>query len=139
MSLIEWNPFRERGRELADYFGGFPSRLFAEASVPKVDIFQTEKEVIVKAEIPGVSKDNLNVVVDEDAIRLSGQNKKDEVFTDENVYRRERYYGTFSRTIPLPVEVKTEETKAEYRDGILTITAPKREPFKMKGRRLDIQ
>ena len=112
MSLIEWNPFRERGRELIDYFEGFPSRFFAEANMPRVDIYQTEKDVIVKAEIPGVTKENLNVIVDENSIKLSGQSKRDEVFSDENVYRKERYYGSFSRTVPLPVEVRTEEAKA---------------------------
>ncbi len=107
--------------------------------MPRVDIYQTEKDVIVKAEIPGVTKENLNVIVDENSIKLSGQSKRDEVFSDENVYRKERYYGSFSRTIPLPVEVRTEEAKAEYRDGILSITVPKLEPSKAKGRRLDIQ
>jgi HSP20 family protein len=58
---------------------------------------------------------------------------------DENTYRSERFYGSFSRTIPLPVEVKPENARAEYKDGILSITVPKVESSKMKSRRIDIQ
>jgi len=106
---------------------------------PRVDVYQTEKDVIVKAEIPGVSKEDLNVYIDENMIRLSGQTKRDEEYKDDNIYRSERYYGSFSRTIPLPVEVKSEKASAEYRDGILKISVPKAEPGKIKGRRIDIQ
>lgn len=139
MSLIEWNPFRERIRELGDFWGRFPSRFFDEAFGPKVDVYQTEDEVILKAEIPGVSKENLSVIVNENSIRLSGQNKRDEVFKEENVYRRERYFGSFSREISLPAEIKPEEARAECRDGILTVTAPKVEPSRARGRKLEIQ
>ena len=94
---------------------------------------------MVKAEIPGVSKDDLNLYVDENSIKLTGQSKKESEFKEENVYRTERYYGSFSRTIQLPVEVKSEKAKAEYKDGILSIVVPKLEPSKPKGRRIDIQ
>jgi HSP20 family protein len=70
---------------------------------------------------------------------LSGKSKKDNEYKDENVYRTERFYGSFSRTIPLPVEVKSDEAKAEYRDGILSIFVPKVEQAKMKGKRIDVQ
>ncbi|NLU27894.1 MAG: Hsp20/alpha crystallin family protein, partial [Hungateiclostridium thermocellum] len=55
-----------------------------------------------------------------------------------HIYRTERYYGSFSRTIPLPVEVKSEQAKAEYKDGILTVTVPKVETTQMKGKKIDI-
>ncbi|AUS95379.1 heat-shock protein Hsp20 [Clostridium thermosuccinogenes] len=140
MSLIPWNPFREMdniGREMSNFFD-FPSKLFS-GSPPRVDVYQTEKDVIVKAEIPGVSKEDLNLYIDDNSIRLSGQTKKEKELKDENVYRSERYYGSFSRTIPLPVEVKSEEAKAEYKDGILSIIIPKVEPSKTRGRKIDIQ
>jgi len=140
MSLIPWNPFREMdniGREMSNFFD-FPSKLFSGSS-PRVDVYQTEKDVIVKAEIPGVSKEDLNLYIDDNSIRLSGQTKKEKELKDENVYRSERYYGSFSRTIPLPVEVKSEEAKAEYKDGILSIIIPKVEPSKTRGRKIDIQ
>ena len=105
----------------------------------RADVYQTEKDVIVKAEIPGISKEDLEVYIDEDSIRLSGQSKRDKEYKDENIYRTERYYGSFSRTIPLPMEVKTEQASAEYKDGILSITVPKAEPSKLKGKRINIQ
>jgi len=76
--------------------------------------------------------------VDENSVRLSGQSKRDKEYNDENIYRTERYYGSFSRTIPLPAEVKPEQAKAEYKDGILSITVPKAEPAKSRGKRIDI-
>lgn len=142
MSLVPWNPFREIddiGREMSRFFDFFPSRLWGGMSSPRVDVYQTENDVIVKAEIPGVSKEDLNLYIDENSIRLSGQSRRENEFKDENVYRTERYYGSFSRVIPLPVEVKSEQAKAEYKDGILSITVPKVEPSKFKGRRINIQ
>lgn len=141
MALVPWNPFREidnYSRELSNFFD-YPSRFFSGISGPRVDVYQTENEVVVKAEIPGVSKEDMDIYIDEGTIKLSGQTKKENEFKDENAYRTERYYGSFSRTIPLPVEVKYEEAKAEYRDGILSIKVPKAEPSRAKGRKIDIQ
>ncbi|MGE5613570.1 MAG: Hsp20/alpha crystallin family protein [Bacillota bacterium] len=141
MALVPWNPFREVdniGREISSFFD-FPSRFFGGYNSPRVDVYQTENDVVVKAEIPGVSKEDLKLFIDDDSVRISGQTKKEKEFSDENVYRSERYYGSFSRTIPLPVEVKSENARAEYKDGILSITVPKSEPSKAKGRKIDIQ
>lgn len=142
MNLVPWNPFREVdniGKEMSTLLENSPLAFFGRAASPRVDVYQTEKDVMVKAEIPGVSKEDLNVYVDENSIRLAGQIKREQGFNNENMYRTERFYGSFSRTIPLPVEVKTEQAKAEYKDGILSIIVPKVEPTKMKGRQLDIQ
>jgi len=141
MGLVPWNPFRDMdniSREMSNWFD-FPSKIFGGASTPRVDVYQTESDVIVKAEIPGVAKEDLNVYIDEGTIKLSGQTRRENEFKDEDVYRAERYYGNFSRTIPLPAEVKSDKAKAEYKDGILTITVPKIEPSKGKGRKIDIQ
>lgn len=139
--MIEYNPFRD-----LDYFSKDMYSLlertpfkFLYGSGPKVDIYQTENQLVLKAELPGVAKEDLNIYVDENSIKLSGQTCKNKEFTEDNVYRTERYYGTFSRTLPLPVEIKPEETHAEYNDGILTITAPKMQTSNTKGRKLDIQ
>lgn len=142
MSLIEWNPFQDinhLGREMSGFFEHLPFRYPGSVSAPRVDVYQTEKEVIMKAEIPGVSREDLNVYVDENSIRISGQSKRNNEFKDEHVFRSERYYGSFSRTIPLPVEIKSDEVRAEYRDGILSIIAPKVELSKTRGKRIDIQ
>ena len=142
MSLIPWNPFRDMdniGREMSNFFENTPLAFLGRAASPRVDVYQTETDVIVKAEIPGVSKEDLNVYIDENSIRLAGQTKRDERYKDENMYRTERFYGSFSRTIPLPVAVKSDQAKAEYQEGVLSISVPKVEPTKLKGRRIDIQ
>ncbi|NLM26600.1 MAG: Hsp20/alpha crystallin family protein [Clostridiaceae bacterium] len=142
MSLIPWNPFREMdnfSKDVSNFFDFSPFRFFGGMNSLRADVYQTEKDVIVKAEIPGISKEDLEVYIDEDSIRLSGQSKRDKEYKDENIYRTERYYGSFSRTIPLPMEVKTEQASAEYKDGILSITVPKAEPSKLKGKRINIQ
>jgi len=141
MALIPWNPFREIDHIARDmnHFFDFPNNFLGGFSSPRVDVYQTDNDVIVKAEIPGVSKEDLNLYIDQNTIRLSGQTRKEKELKDENAYRTERYYGSFSRVIPLPVEVKSDQAKAEYKDGILSITIPKAEPTKNHGRKIDIQ
>jgi HSP20 family protein len=142
MSLVPWNPFREMdnwGREIANYMENMPFGFLSRTTSPRVDVYETDKDVVVKAEIPGVSKEDLNIFCDENSIRLSGQTRRDEEYTDENTHRSERFYGSFSRIVPLPAEVKTEQAKASYKDGILSITVPKMETSKMKGRKIDIR
>lgn len=141
MAIVPWNPFRDFdnvGREMSSYLD-FPSKVFGGLSSPRVDVYQTEKDVVVKAEIPGVSKEDLNLTIDDNSIRLSGQTKRENELKDENAFRAERFYGSFSRIIPLPVEVQSENAHAEYRDGILSVTIPKLEPSKTKSRKIDIQ
>lgn len=116
-----------------------PFRLLYDLNQPRIDVYQTDSDVIVKAEIPGVSKEDLNVYVDDNSIRFSGQSRRREEFKDENIYRSERSFGRFSRAIPLPVEIKSEQAKAEYQDGILSIIAPKTESAKTRGKRIEIQ
>lgn len=142
MSLVQWNPFREVDnftKDMWNMLDRFPfSRPFNLNGGPKIDIYETNDEIIMKAEIPGIDKKDLNVSVDENYIRLSGQIKRSNEFSDENIYHSERFYGNFSRTIPLPVGIKPDQTTAEYKDGILTITAPKQETSKKKEKRIDI-
>ena len=141
MSLVQWNPFKEMDNFSKDmqHFFEFSPFKFGGLNSPRVDLYQTESDVIVNAEIPGVSKEDLNIFIDENVLRLSGQTKRNQALKNEESYRTERYYGSFQRTIPLPVEVKSEQAKAEYKDGILSIHIPKVEPSKMKGKRIEIQ
>lgn len=139
MSLIPWNPFREVDRDMINFMENTPFGFFGKSTAPKVDVYENDDKIVVKAEIPGVSKEDLNIYVNENSIRLSGQTKKEKDFRDENAYHSERYFGSFSRTVPLPVEVKSEMATASYKDGILSISVPKAEPNKNKGRKIDIQ
>ena len=142
MSLVEWNPFRDMEffrNNLGALWENWPFRYFTGLTSPRVDVYQTDNDVVLKAEIPGIRKEDLNVYVDENSIRISGYSKRSNEFKDEHVLRSERYYGSFSRTIPLTVEVKADEARAEYKDGILTVTIPKVETTKIRGRKIDIQ
>jgi len=140
MSLISWNPFREVdsiSRDMETFFERSPFGFFSRATAPRVDVFETEKDVVVKAEIPGVSKEDLNVYVDENSIRLSGETKRD------TEYKMNIYTGlkditeAFQEQFP-SCRSKSEQAKAEYKDGILTVTVPKVETTQMKGKKIDI-
>lgn len=139
MSLVSWHPFRDIDRDMFKFVENAPFNLSVGNLSPRVDMYDTDDKIVVKAEIPGVSREDLNIYVDEKTIRLSGQTKREKEFNDENAYHSERYYGSFSRTIPLPVEVKYEEARASYKDGILSITLPKAQPAKNRGRKIEIQ
>jgi HSP20 family protein len=99
---------------------------------PVVDVFEKENEVIIKAEIPGLSKDDVEVNLTNSTLTISGEKKKEEEVKDRDYYRCERSFGSFSRTIELPAEVKTEEAKASFKDGLLEIHLPKTEAAKRK-------
>lgn len=136
MYLKPIEPFREFDRlrrQLDSLFS------YEEFERPRIDVIETEKEVKVKAEIPGISKDDLDIVVYDEEVRISGEFKKSDEYKDENLRRVERYYGSFSRVVPLPSEVKSEEAKADYKDGILTITIPKADVQSSRGKRIKLQ
>ena len=92
---------------------------------PKVDIIQEEKEIIVKADVPGVKKEDIQVTVTDDAITLKGETKTNTETKKENYFHSERFYGCFSRTLPLPAAVDPKKATAKFEDGVLTVTIPK--------------
>lgn len=151
MSLVRWEPFGEmrRMREqmnrlFDDFFTTRPSLLpilpwSGDAFSPSVDVYETEKEVVVKAELPGVRKEDLEIVTLEDALTIKGEVKSESEVNEEGYSRRERRYGGFTRTIPLPMSVKAEEAKAKFEDGVLEIRLPKREEAKVTGTKIQIQ
>jgi len=139
MALRRWEPFGglERLRDEMDrLFEDFlptrwlRSRPVARLRLPAVDLKETETEVILKADLPGVRKEDLNVEVTSDAVTLKGESTREKGEKGEGYYHRERSWGGFERTIPLPVEVKAEQAKAKYADGVLEITVPKTEAAK---------
>lgn len=104
-----------------------PAEQTAEVVVwsPRVDVYEKDNNVVIEAEIPGAKKEDIEVKVKDNAVIIRGEVKKEEEKKDENYYRRERFYGKLERVIPLPADVKIEEAKAEYQDGILKLTIPK--------------
>src|SRR5206468_2270511 len=92
---------------------------------PAVEVSDTPEAVIVKAQVPGVPKDKLQLTITEDALTLKGEMQEEEKKEDKDYYRREFHYGAFARTIPLPVPVQAEKATAALKDGLLEVTLPK--------------
>jgi HSP20 family protein len=99
---------------------------------PALDLYEDKDNVIVKAELPGMKKEEIEVSLHDGALSLSGERKSGEEFQDAETHRSERFVGRFQRTLTLPAEVQADQVKAQYQDGILTITLPKTEHAKPK-------
>ena len=97
---------------------------------PSVDVSETEAGFEVRAELPGVAKDDLHVSVKDNLLTLSGEKRQEKVDDTQNYRRVERRYGSFQRRFALPREVETDEIKAEFNDGVLTLFIPKPEAAK---------
>ena len=96
--------------------------------IPSINISETETDLIVQAEIPGVNPEDLDVSLVEDIMTIKGELREEIVRESENVHRIERRYGTFSRTLQLPCKVMIDDIKASYQKGILNIVMPKCKP-----------
>jgi HSP20 family protein len=107
-----------------------------EAWAPDVEVFQKDNELTIKADLPGLKKDEVTVDITDDAVTIQGERKHEQKEEREGYYRSERSYGSFYRVIPLPEGAISEEAKATFRNGVLEITMPA--PPTPKGRRLEI-
>jgi HSP20 family protein len=109
----------------------------AEMWAPQIDVFQKGDQLVVKADLPGLKKDDIRVDVTEDAVTIQGDRKSEHEEQREGYYQTERSYGSFSRVIPLPAGAMSDQAKATFRDGVLEITMPS-PPTATRGRRLEI-
>ena len=116
--LFEDTMSRTRGRE---------ERLGAGMWTPAVDIYETNEVVVVKAELPGLTKDQIGIEVKDGLLSLKGERKIEKNVKEENFHRIERAYGTFQRSFSLPASVDQERISASLKDGILELTLPKKE------------
>ena len=138
-SMIRWDPLAELTglrRAMNRSLYGRPSihvwrNADAGLGVP-VDVFETDTNVVVKAALPGLNPEDVEASVSDGVLTLKGETKADEKSEGENYYRREIRYGSFSRSIPMPVEVVGEKAEAEFKDGVLTVTLPKAEEARPK-------
>jgi HSP20 family protein len=101
-------------------------------------VFQRNNELIIKADLPGLTKDDVKVEVTEDSVTLQGERRTEREEERQGVYRSERTYGNFHRVIPLPEGAITEQAKAIFRDGVLEISMPAPPEQVNRGRRLEI-
>lgn len=110
-------------------FRDFPG--FGELS-PSVDIYEEEGEMVVKADLPGIAKDDLNVAITENALTITGEKRKEEKVDKKNYHRLERSCGSFSRSFRLPDNVDPDKAKASFKDGVLEVRLPKTRATKQK-------
>jgi HSP20 family protein len=105
---------------------------------PTVDIFEDGNDVVVKAELPGMKKDDIEVNINDDVITISGEKKSEEKVEKKDYYRLERTFGSFTRSLQLPAETQTDKAKASFRDGILEVRMPKTEAAVQKVKKIKV-
>ena len=139
MNLVKWNPAKEllslnRSLQslLNDDFFRFPALFSDEEKMwaPMVDIYEDEKEIVLKAELPEIDPKNVDIKLEDNSLTLKGERKYDKELKKENFYRLERSYGSFKRQFNLPSYVDKEKVKASYKNGVLKIQLPKKEEAK---------
>jgi len=116
-------------RRWPELLGGWP---YAEAA-PALDVYDDKDAVVVKAEVPGMEKDDVHVDISGDVLTVRGEKKKEEKIEEEDYYCRERAFGAFSRSIRLPVEVQGDKASATFKNGVLEMRLPKKEAAKRRS------
>ncbi len=148
MALIRWDPFREmsslqeRMNRLFSEFRGRPlwgeEEITQGAWAPPVDIYETPESLVLKAELPGLGREDISIEVKDSTLTLKGEKKIEKDVSEENYRRMERAYGSFQRAFTLPSNIQQDKVKAKFKDGILEITLPKVEEAKPKQIKVDV-
>ena len=99
---------------------------------PAMDVYEDKDNLYVRAELPGMKREDIDLSMHEGSLSISGERKSEENFKNSELYRAERFFGRFQRTVTLPTTVAVDKVKATYKDGILTVTLPKAEEAKPK-------
>jgi HSP20 family protein len=141
MSLIRWEPLREIDEFFREY-SPFLTRSRHDVKkewTPTANISETEKEYLIKAELPEVKKEDVKITLHNGAITISGERRREKEEQEANEIRIESFYGTFSRSFALPDNVDSTAIRAESKDGILRVHVPKKEMAKPKAIAIDVQ
>ena len=147
MAIVRWEPFsnlvtaqRDFDRLFKEAFNPFfgESELSTHTWAPPVDIYETENDIVLKAELPGVDPKDVEVRVEDSTLYMKGERKFEKEVKNENYHRVERSYGSFARSFSLPNSINAEKVKAEFKDGLLTLTLPKREEAKPRAIKIDV-
>lgn len=137
-NLTRWEPVREMMtlREAMDrlFDDAFtrPFNVSAVSAIPAIDLYQTADEVVVKAALPGLKTEDVQISVTGEVLTLRGEYKQEEEKKEATWHIREQRYGSFERSIMLPTDIQTDKAKADFENGILTISLPKAETVKPK-------
>lgn len=134
MAIIRWDPFREM-TQAQSQFSKLVDQVMGgrqESWLPAIDVFDTKDAVVLKAELAGMSPDDIHIEVEDNVLSVSGERRFEDKVDEDRYYRVERRFGSFQRSLALPQGMKPEDITASYEDGILTITVPKAEEEKPK-------
>ncbi len=153
--LMPWRPFSEMTRwerEMERMFGDFFARglrpfwdehrwpaLGTEIPAPAMDLYEEKDEIVVKAELPGMGKEDIEVNIDNHQLTIKGEKKKEEQVKEQDYYRSECSYGSFVRILDLPREVQVEKARASFKNGVLEIHLPKTEEAKKKEIKVKVE
>ena len=143
--LAKWSPFKEI-MDVRDDFDRLVDRIFNRdfdlwegGRVPAIDVYEEGDNIIVKAEVPGVKKEDISVSLNGDILTISGKSEEEKEVKKENFYRKEIRSGTFSRSITLPAQIDKDKVKASYKDGVLQLTLPKSPEEKKKEVKIKVE
>ena len=148
MPIVRWEPFRDLVTTQDRFnrlFNETFSQVFGDEGtasktwLPPVDIIEQENSLVLKAELPGIDPNDIEIRVEDNTLHMKGERKFEKDIKEENLHRVERSYGAFSRTFALPSSIDADKVQAEYKDGILTLTMPKREEAKPKTIKINTQ
>ncbi len=144
-TIARWEPFRgvttlqdQINRLFSDAFDRTGDESNLSAWAPAVDIYETEHELVVKADLPDVDPKDLDIRVENNILTIRGERKFEKKVNEENYLRMERSYGSFARSFTLSNTVDSEAIKAEYKNGVLTLSIPKREEAKPKQIKVNV-
>ena len=147
MAIVRWEPFRDvfsTQDRFNRLFNQTLSQMYGEEEgklgnwSPAVDVFETDPNLVVKAELPGIDPKDVEIRVENNTLFLKGQRKFENEVKEENYHRIERSYGSFTRTFALPGSIDAEKVSADYKGGVLTLTLPKREEAKPKTIKINV-
>lgn len=136
--LARWEPFRELARVFEDpYFRAWSDNDGTCRWCPAVDVSESEKELLVSADLPGIDPKEVEITVKENVLTLTGERKNEKEQNEGSYHRIERAYGSFTRSFVLPSTVDESKVSAEFKDGVLRIHLPKRE--EVQPRKIEVK
>jgi HSP20 family protein len=145
MGIVRYDPFRDLRslqEEVNRLFSTNLTRTFGDEGIgrgawaPSVDIYENKDQIVLEAELPGMKQEDFDLSIENNVITIRGERKFEKTDESDNYHRVERSYGSFTRSFTLPQTVSADEARAEYSNGVLRVTLPKRE--EAKSRRIEV-
>ncbi|MEA3509232.1 MAG: Hsp20/alpha crystallin family protein [candidate division NC10 bacterium] len=149
MAVVRWDPFQDlitlqdRMNQIFEQTlarsRGDREGVVASAWSPPVDIYETAESLVLRAELPGLSKENIDIQVRDNRLTLKGERRHEKEVKQENYLRVERAYGTFQRAFALPTDIQPDKIRATFKDGVLEVKIPKAEAAKPKHIKVEVK